>query len=160
MVTSSQERTQHKRERARSKGLCIVCCIRTPDAGRTACEPCNEAAKTRMQQVRIRRKERRLSADRARTYEAAGDSAAEQFAHAEAAMQYERSLKHIHTIEDEVRIYEKIARSLFRSARPDLAAPWHDRARERCEKVKALHERSVVFTLSMPVMRWLESRTC
>jgi DNA-binding CsgD family transcriptional regulator len=109
--------------------------------------------------VRQRQKEQRRLATLARTYETTGDIARDRFVYAEATTQFEHALAQSSTVEDEVRLCEKIGRSIFYSARPDLATPWFERAVESCLSTESLREKAPAIMLPLTTQYWLESRT-
>jgi ATP/maltotriose-dependent transcriptional regulator MalT len=83
----------------------------------------------------------------------------ERFAYIEASVQFERALAESQTVEDEVRLCEKIGHAIFYSARPDLATPWFERALERCQRSDVLRPRVPDILMHLPRQYWLASRT-
>jgi hypothetical protein len=54
VTLNAAERKRAQRERARKKGLCIVCCVSKARPGLTTCASCSEEAYARVQHARSR----------------------------------------------------------------------------------------------------------
>src|SRR5258708_3098506 len=100
-----------KRAQARSAGLCSMCCKRHPDQGYAVCHTC----KQRVHERRVRRRNFSLQhqvpkkhLNIAQDYEASGDSAVTRNRYVEATAFFERALDYSRSVEDEVRLCEKI----------------------------------------------------
>jgi len=112
-----------KRRRAREAGLCITCCKKQPDDGRTVCKPCRDEATRRSVQ---RRKKLRLAAKSHQIvegHERAGDTARAHHLYEDAAQHYQDALAGVTIPVDQSRIAEKLAYALSLGDNPEAASP-------------------------------------
>jgi DNA-binding NarL/FixJ family response regulator len=115
--------------------------------------------------MRRRRTEQRKIINQVRAHETAGDAAMERYAYVEAGAEFEKALEILrngYNVEDEVRLTEKMAQTLFFGARPDFATPWYERVLQLCEngtrtaENSALAERIPILLGRLMRQAWLE----
>src|SRR5581483_2406323 len=149
----------------RLNGLCIVCCKQKPPEGRGTCVACGATAKVRMSHRRERQRLDRFRIAKARAYREAGDNAYARFAYVEAAMQYERGLKHVEGCQgrrsetEKWALLEKSALAALRGVRPESAMLWLERELNYCLSTESLHEQVPYVIREMARHRWIDLQT-
>lgn len=156
-MATSAERAQRRREVAAAGGLCLTCCSRRPEKGRSTCRSCSAKAKERVLRSRARLRDRRRSSAIGRDHEVAGDACVDHHSYRDAATHYERAVALVDP--NDAGLLAKLASALFYSERPERARPWLERALEGFLRKDTSAEAAAQALLRLARQSWLESRT-
>jgi DNA-binding CsgD family transcriptional regulator len=117
-----------KRAEAAAAGLCARCCKVRPETGYKVCRSCQTSIKEYRRRHRVTGSRRATWQDILAAHERAGDLAHERYFHDGAAQHYREALAYANTGSTRVRIYEKLARTLYLGNNPGEADRWLEMA--------------------------------
>jgi DNA-binding CsgD family transcriptional regulator/tetratricopeptide (TPR) repeat protein len=129
MLQHGTNRFVRRRQAARERGICVVCFKAPARDGQTVCAPCNDAAKRRVRESRLRRSATVEQRRRLVFHESAGDFACGRYDYPEALLRFDEALKSpVVDVEDSLRLSQKYASTLFFGREPENARIWFERA--------------------------------